>query len=152
MGASTRLKELGITLPEPITPVGTYVGAKRHGNLIYLSAHGPMRDGRPVWIGRVGREVSPEEGYQAAHLTALNLLATARRTVGDLDRLAGVVKLYGMVSAAADFYDMPKVINGASDLFVNLFGEEGLHARTAVGLAALPFNMPVAIEAIFAVH
>lgn len=152
MGVRSRLAELGITLPDPITPVGTYVGAKRDGHLLYLSAHGPLLGGKPVWTGRVGAEVSIEEGYQAARLTALNLLATAERTVGDLDCLAGVLRLYGMVSAAEGFYEMPRVINGASDLFADLFGEEGLHARTAVGLAALPFNIPVSIDAIFTLH
>ncbi|PYN61043.1 MAG: hypothetical protein DMD92_05435, partial [Candidatus Rokuibacteriota bacterium] len=142
MGAEARLKELGITLPQPATPLANYVGAVRVGNLLFVSGHGPDRtDGKPMARGKVGRELTVEQAYQVARTVGLALLATTRTQLGSLDKVKRVVKVLGMVNSADDFGDQPKVINGFSDLMVQVFGEAiGKHARSAVGMAALPMG------------
>jgi len=146
MGAEQRLKELGLTLPQPPKPVANYVPAVKTGNLLFVSGHGPYNDGSTKISGKVGRELTIEEGYQAARNVALNCLATIKNTVGDLDKVKGFVKLLGMVNCTDDFKDQPKVINGCSDLLVAIFGDKGKHARSAVGMQALPNQIPVEIE------
>ena len=150
MSAEARLQELGIELP-PVPPaVGNYVGAVAVGDILFVAGHGPFQDGRPQLIGKLGREFGVEEGQQAARLVALNMLATVRETVGSLDRVKRVVKLLCLVNSMPEFGDQPKVANGASDLLVELFGEErGKHARSAIGMSALPFGIAVEIEGIF---
>jgi enamine deaminase RidA (YjgF/YER057c/UK114 family) len=153
MGAEARLKDKNITLPQPPRPMANYVGAVRTGNLLFLSGHGPMRDGKALATGKVGRELSVEQGYQAAREVGLNLLATTRAALGSLDRVKRVVKVLGMVNSADGFGDQPKVINGCSDLMVEVFGEEiGKHARSAVGMAGLPIGIPVEIEMVLEVE
>ena len=148
MGAvDKRLEELGITLPEMRPPVANYVPAVRTGNLLFLSGSIPAArpDGTEV-RGKLGAGVSVEEGYEAARLVGINLLAVLKTTLGDLDKVNRIVKLLSMVNAAPDFTDTPAVANGCSDLLVEVFGDKGKHARSAVGMAALPLNVPVEIE------
>jgi enamine deaminase RidA (YjgF/YER057c/UK114 family) len=153
MAAETRLKELNITLPPPGTPMANYVGAVRVGPLLFLSGHGPLRtDGKPSARGKLGRELSVEQGYKVAREVGLNLLATARASLGSLDRVKRVVKVLGMVASAEGFNEQPKVINGFSDLMVEVFGDAGKHARSAVGMAELPMGIPVEIEMILEVE
>jgi enamine deaminase RidA (YjgF/YER057c/UK114 family) len=153
MQIEARLKELGIELPPSPAPIANYVRAVQSGNLLFLAGHGPTRDGRPVYVGQVPSDVSIEEGYEAARVTALNLLASAKAALGDLDRITKVVKVLGMVNSAPGFGEQPKVINGFSDLIVEVFGEDiGKHARSAVGLAGLPNGIPVEIEMIVEVR
>ncbi len=152
MGAEARLKQLGIELPTPPAPVANYVRAVRVGNLLFLAGHGPhTRDGKIAYVGKLGRDLSVEEGQQAARLVGLNLLASAREALGSLDRVKRVVKVLGMVNSADGFGDQPKVINGFSDLMVEVFGDAGRHARSAVGMAALPFGISVEVEMILEV-
>jgi enamine deaminase RidA (YjgF/YER057c/UK114 family) len=150
--AETRLVELGIDLGPPPPPVANYVGAVRVGELLFVSGHGPY-DGREyVHRGKLGRDLDVETGQKAARLTILNLLASVRAELGSLDRVERVVKLLCMVNSAPDFADQPLVANGASDLLVEIFGEErGRHARSAVGMGALPMGISVEIEGIFQV-
>jgi enamine deaminase RidA (YjgF/YER057c/UK114 family) len=152
MGAESRLKERGITLPTPPTPMANYVPGVLAGNLLFLSGHGPVRvEGKPSARGKVGRDLTVEEGYRVAREVGINLLASARSIVGSLDRVKRVVKVLGMVNCADDFGDQPKVINGFSDLMVEVFGDAGRHARSAVGMAALPIGIPVEIEMVLEV-
>jgi enamine deaminase RidA (YjgF/YER057c/UK114 family) len=144
----TRLEELGITLPEPATPVANYVTARTSGKLVFLSGHGPRTPDGQLVTGKIGQELTLEEGYKAARLTGLNLLASLQQEIGDLNRVNRFIKVLGMVNAAPSFTDMPRVINGFSDLMVEIFGETGKHARSAVGMASLPANIPVEIEMI----
>jgi len=143
-----KLEALGLTLPAPPAPVANYVRAVQVGNLVFLSGHGPTRDGKQAYQGKVGAERTIEEGYEAAKLVMLNCLASLKEAIGDLDRVERIVKLLGMVNCTEDFGDQPKVINGASDLLVELFGEKGRHARSAVGMQALPMQITVEIEMI----
>ncbi len=154
MAAESRLKERNIQLPEPTKPIANYVGAVRVGNLLFVSGHGPLRtDGKPTARGKLGRELSVEQGYQVAREVGLNLLATVRGTLGSLDRVKRIVKVLGMVASAEGFGDQPRVINGFSDLMVEVFGPEiGKHARSAVGLAELPMGIPVEIEMVVEVE
>jgi enamine deaminase RidA (YjgF/YER057c/UK114 family) len=148
--AEENLKKKNITLPDAPTPIANYVTAVRVGNLLFLAGHGPTA-GTPA--GKVGKELTIEQGYQAARATGLNLLATTRATLGSLDRVKRVVKVLGMVNSAPGFAEHPKVINGFSDLMVEVFGELiGKHARSAVGMAELPNNIPVEIEMIIEVE
>lgn len=145
--AEERLHALGLRLPEtPPRPVANYVGAVRTGNLVFVSGHGPSRGQDVPTRGKLGRDLTVEQGYAVARAVCLNCLASLKAEIGDLDRVTRVVKLLGMVNCAEDFGEQPKVINGASDLLVELFGERGRHARSAVGMAALPFGIPVEIE------
>jgi enamine deaminase RidA (YjgF/YER057c/UK114 family) len=148
MGAEQKLQQLGITLPESPAPVANYVRAVRTGNLLFLAGHGPQRDGKLIFIGKVGRDLTVEQGQEAARLVGLNLLASTREALGSLDRVRRIVKVLGMVNSAEGFGDQPRVINGFSDLMVEIFGEAGRHARSAVGMAALPFGISVEIEMI----
>jgi enamine deaminase RidA (YjgF/YER057c/UK114 family) len=144
-----RLEELGIELPPPFRPVANFELVVRTGSLLYISGHGPTGEGgRAVFTGSVPGEVSVEDAYAAARLTMLNCLRTLQDELGTLDRVRQVVKLLGMVRSDPGFGDQPKVINGASDLLVDLFGDRGRHARSAVGMAGLPFGIPVEIEMI----
>jgi len=145
VGAEARLKERNIVLPAPPKPVGNYVEWVRVGNLLYLAGHGGAQ---ARGKGKVGRDLTPEQGYQEAREVGLNLLATTRDALGTLDKVKRVVKVLGMVNSAPGFEQQPKVINGFSDLMVEVFGDAGMHARSAVGMAELPFGIPVEIEMI----
>jgi enamine deaminase RidA (YjgF/YER057c/UK114 family) len=147
-----RLAALGHKVPDPGAPVANFVNAVRSGNLVFVSGHGPRRDGEYVHRGKVGKDVDVETGRQAAELVMLNCLGSLKAEIGDLDRVTRVVKLLGMVNCSPDFTDQPKVINGASDLLVAAFGEAGRHARSAVGMSSLPFDISVEIEMIVEVH
>jgi enamine deaminase RidA (YjgF/YER057c/UK114 family) len=149
MSVEQRLSELGVELPPVSPPAASYVNAVRTGNLVYLSGTGPTSPGEPTPTGKVGGDVTTEEAAAHARQIGLNLLAVLREELGDLDRARRVVKLLGMVNAVPDFVEHSKVINGCSDLFVEVFGEG--HARSAVGVGSLPFGMTVEIEAIFEV-
>jgi enamine deaminase RidA (YjgF/YER057c/UK114 family) len=140
-----RLEELGIALPAPAQPVASYVRYVQTGNLLYISGTGPRRDHPP---GKLGAGVTIEQGYAAARDVGILLIATMKEALGDLDRVKRVVKLLGMVNSAPDFGDQPKVINGCSDLLIEVFGEAGRHARSAVGFVALPGQITVEIEVI----
>ena len=143
-----RLKAAGIELPAAQKAVANYVPAVRSGNLVFLAGQGPLSDGKPMMAGKVGAEVSEADGYKAARMTMLNLLAALRGEIGSLDRVRRIVKLTGWVNSAPGFTRQPFVINGASDLLVEIFGESGRHARTSVSANELPFNIPVEIEMI----
>ena len=149
MSAEDRIKELGITLPDTPPPMGSYVPSVRTGNLLYLSGLGPAAspDGSTM-AGKVGQDYTQEQGYEAARLTGINILARLKGELGDLEKVKRVVKLLAMVNCTPDFTSPPAVANGCSDLLVEVFGEKGRHARSAVGLTALPNNIPVEIEVI----
>jgi enamine deaminase RidA (YjgF/YER057c/UK114 family) len=147
-----KLKELGITLMEPTKPMANYVKAVRTGNLLFLAGHGPTRPDGSNITGKVGKDLTLEQGYDAARQTAISLLSTLKGELGDLNRVKRVVKVLGMVNCPADFVDQPKVINGCSDLLVAVFGEKGKHARSAVGMNSLPSNIAVEIEIIVEVE
>jgi len=154
MSAEARLKEKKIDLPQQATPMANYVSAVRTGNLLFLAgARGRGRPDGSYPSGKVGKDLSIEQGYQVAREVGLNLLATTRNALGSLDRVTRVVKVLGMVNSAEGFGDQPKVINGCSDLMVEIFGEAiGKHARSAVGMAGLPVGIPVEIEMILEVE
>jgi enamine deaminase RidA (YjgF/YER057c/UK114 family) len=143
MSAEKRLKELGIQLAPPSPPVANYVNAVRTGNLLFLAGKGPS-----AVKGKLGAEFTVEQGYQHARSVGLALLAVMKAELGSLDRVKRVVKLLGMVNGTPEFTDQPKVINGCSDLFVEVFGDQGKHARSAVGMGSLPNGIPVEIEAV----
>ena len=151
MTPDQKLAELGLALPDIPAPVATYVSFKRDGDIAYLSGQGPRKPDGSYHVGKVGAGVSVEAAYDHARLTGLGLLAAARKAAGSLDKVE-VLKLFGMVNAAPDFKDQPKVINGCSDLLVAVLGERGRHARSAVGLGSLPNGMTVEIEAIIRIH
>jgi enamine deaminase RidA (YjgF/YER057c/UK114 family) len=151
MSAEARLKELGLVLPAMAKPVANYVPYRIVGNVLYLSGQGPRDANGNTLSGKLGAEISIEEGYRRARLVGLGLLAAMRDALGSLDRVDYVVKLLGMVNATPDFNDPPKVINGCSDLFVDVFGEAGRHARSAIGHVTLPSQISVEIEAIVAI-
>lgn len=143
-----RLKKLNITLPTASSPVANYVNVVQTGNLLFLSGKGPLQaDGTNI-TGKVGVDLTLEQGYQAARLVGINQLAVLKAELGNLDRVKRIVKVLGMVNCAPEFLDQPKVINGFSDLMVEVFGEKGKHARSAVGMNALPANIAVEIELI----
>jgi len=150
MSAEENLKKLGLTLPEMPAPIANYVRFKRVGDLVFLSGQGPRKPDGSNHTGKVGADVSWEQAYEHARLTGLGLLAAMKQAAGSLDKVE-VVKLLGMVNATPDFADHPKVINGCSDLFVAVLGENGRHARSAVGMGSLPNNITVEIEAIIRV-
>jgi enamine deaminase RidA (YjgF/YER057c/UK114 family) len=156
MTASTpeaRLEALGLSLPPPPEAVANYVGLVQVGKLAFVSGHGPVENGELVFRGKLGRDMDVETGKKAAQLTMLNVLATLKAELGELDRIERVVKLLVMVNSAPDFAEQPFVANGASDLLVEVFGpERGRHARSAVGMGALPFGISVEIEGIFEIR
>lgn len=144
---SERLAELGLVLPQVFPPAGNYLGCVVDDGLIYVGGHGPI-EGEHMVRGKVGDDLSLAEGRQAARLTALSMLATVQEELGDLDRIERIIKVFGMVNVAPGFNQTPAVIDGCSDLLVDVFGEAGRHTRSAVGLAELPFNIAVEIELI----
>ncbi|MBN8837257.1 MAG: RidA family protein [Sphingobacteriia bacterium] len=142
------LKLKNIEFPLVTKPVANYVNVVRTGNLLFLSGKGPLQKNGQYITGKLGKELSLEQGYEAARITALVQMAVLKDYLGDLNKVKRIVKVLGMVNSADTFYDQPKVINGFSDLLVEVFGEKGKHARSAVGMAALPMNMAVEIEMI----
>ena len=146
--AEAKLKEKGIVLIAPSSPVANYVNAVRVGNLLYLAGKGPLKPDNTYVTGKVGKDLTIEQAYEAARITAINHLAVIKNELGSLNKVKQIVKVFGMVNCTEDFKDQPKVINGYSDLMVEIFGDKGKHARSAVGMYALPFNMAVAIEVI----
>ena len=151
MKTEQRLKELGIELARPTSPIANYVNAVRTGNLLYLAGKGPGLPGKPLPTGKVGRDFTIEQGYGFARETGLSLIAVMKAELGDLDRVRRIVKVLGMVNAIPEFGHQPEVINGCSDLFVEVFGDAGRHARSAVGMGSLPNGMSVEIEGIIAI-
>jgi enamine deaminase RidA (YjgF/YER057c/UK114 family) len=147
-----KLKELGIELLTPSKPIANYVKAVRVGNLLYLSGHGPSRADGTTITGKLGADMTIEQGYEAAKQTGISILSTLKAELGDLNKVKRVVKVLGMVNCTETFPDQPKVINGFSDLIVAVFGEKGKHARSAVGMNSLPGNMAVEIEIIVEVE
>lgn len=145
-----RLAERGIVLPAAAAPVANYVPWVVTGNLVFVSGQVTLVDGKPQYIGQLGKEFGVEDGAKAARLCAINILAQVKAACGDLDRVARCVRLTGFVNATPDFKDHPKVVNGASDLMVDAFGDKGRHARAAVGVASLPLGVAVEVDAIFA--
>ena len=143
-----RLAELGISLPEVVRPVGAYVPAVRSGSYVYVSGQLPLVAGKLVFVGKVGAEVTPEQGKEAARVSGINALAALASVVGSLDKVKRIVKVTGFVASAPGFTAQPGVINGASDLFKDVFGETGQHARSAIGVAELPLGVPVEVELI----
>ncbi|MBW0106364.1 RidA family protein [Pseudonocardia sp. KRD291] len=147
MSPSEKLRELGLSLPSVAAPAGAYIPARRSGNLVFTSGQVPFVDGKLPKTGKIGGDVSAEEAYDLARICALNALAAVDALVG-LDSVTGIVKVVGFVASSPDFGGQPKVINGASDLLGEVFGEAGAHARSAVGVAELPMNAPVEVELI----
>ena len=147
-----RLLELGIVLPPVPAPVANYIPFRIAGNMLYISGQGPREADGSYSMGRLGLNMSVEQGYAAARLTGVHLLAVAKSALGELSRIEAVIKLLGMVNAEPDFGDQPKVINGCSDLLVEVLGEAGRHARSAVGMGSLPNRMAVEIEAIMLIR
>ncbi len=144
-----RLAELGIDVPEAAAPVANYVGFVQTGNLVFVSGQVTLKDGSPQYIGKLGDSISVEDGQAAARLCAINIIAQVKAACdGDLDRVQRVVKLGGFVNSTPDFTDQPKVINGASDLMVEVFGDKGRHARAAVSAGSLPLGVSVEVEAV----
>ncbi len=146
MSVDARLKSLGIELPVPPKPVASYVPAVLAGDLLYLSGVLPFQDGQVVITGKLGQEVTVERGAEAARLALLNALAVIRHELGSLDRVQRIVRVVGHVASAAGFGQQPAVINGASDLLVQVFGEAGRHARVALGAAELPLHAAIELE------
>jgi enamine deaminase RidA (YjgF/YER057c/UK114 family) len=150
--AETRLAALGLTLPEVATPVASYVPAVRTGSYVYTSGQLPFVEGKLPLTGKVGAEVSVEEAADLARICALNAIAAAKTVIGDLDQVVRVVKVVGFVASAPDFTAQPQVMNGASNLLKEAFGESGAHARSAVGVAVLPLDSPVEVEMVVEVR
>ena len=149
--AEDKLKAQGITLPQPAAPAANYVGVVRTGNLLFTAGQLPFVEGKLLATGLLGRDLDIAAGREAARMCAVNVLAQAKSAIGDLDRIARIVKLTVFVASMPDFTDQPAVANGASDLLVAVFGNKGRHARSAVGMAALPLNAPVEVEAVIEV-
>ena len=148
LSAENKIKELGLDLSQPAAPIANYVSAVSTGRLVFLSGKGPNLDDGTMIRGKVGRDLDIDEGYEAARLVGIQLLAGLREHIGSLDNVNRIVKLLGMVNCTPDFEDQPKVINGCSDLLVSVFGDNGKHARSAVGMGSLPSQIPVEIEMI----
>lgn len=144
--AEQKLKDLKIELLKPSTPMGSYVKAVRTGNLIFLSGHGPTKTDGSLMVGKVGKDVTVEQAQQAARQAGIGLLSTLKAEIGDLNKVNRVVKVLGMVNCTDEFMDQPKVMNGFSDLMISIFGDKGRHARSSVGMNALPSNMVIEIE------
>lgn len=142
-----RIKELKLELPEAPKPMANYVTARRCGNQLYFSGAGPFQNKKPAVFGKVGSDLTLEEGYQAARLTGLNLLSQLKMEVENLDKVR-IIKVLAFVASSSDFFKQPDVMNGVSDLFVDIFGEKGLHSRSAVAVTQLPFNIPIEVEMI----
>ncbi len=151
MRIEQELEKLGFTLPIP-KPVAAYIPAVRVGELVFTAGQGPMVDGKPKYIGKLGREVTEEQGYQAAQLCIVNCLACVKSVIGDLDKIEQIVKLLGFVASVDGFTRQPWVMNGASELLVKLFGDKGKHARSAIGTNQLPMDIPVEVEMIVRVR
>ena len=149
VGAERRLRSLGIQLPAAPTPFGTYVEALQTGNVLYLSGMLPVVDHKPKYIGRLGRELDAEAGRDAARTAALSALAAARQHLGSLDRITQVVRLGVFIATFGDFFDHPKVADGASDLLRDVFGNDNPPVRLVIGVASLPLGMPIELELIF---
>lgn len=143
-----RLEELGIVLPEAPNAMANYVVVQRADNVLYFSGASPMKDGKPTMTGILGRDLTIEEGYEGARQAGLLLISQLKKAVGDLDNVEQIIKVFGIVASSDDFYDHPAVINGTSDLFVEVFGEKGKHARSAIGTSVLPWKLPVEVEMI----
>jgi enamine deaminase RidA (YjgF/YER057c/UK114 family) len=155
MEVEKKLTEMGLSLPPSPAPVANYVPAVRSGNLLFVSGHGPalVKDGKIEYIrGKLGKDLTVEQGYDAARQVMLNILQSIKGVIGDLDKVRRIVKVLGFVNCTEDFPDQPKVINGASDLLVALYGERGRHARSAVGMQQLPFGIAVEIEMVVEVE
>jgi enamine deaminase RidA (YjgF/YER057c/UK114 family) len=149
----TRIQELHLQLPNPPKPVAKYKPAVREGNVLYVSGHGPLKVDGKLIEGRVGKDLTLEQGKDAARVTGLAILATVRNTLGSLDKVKRLIKTLGMVNATPEFRDHPQVINGFSELMAEVFGEDaGVGARSAVGMGSLPGNIPVEVECIFEVE
>jgi enamine deaminase RidA (YjgF/YER057c/UK114 family) len=146
MKIEERLKELGIELPPPATPVANYVTTVQTGNLVFTSGHGPGKGDGKIYKSQLGTDATIDDGYQSAKQVGINLISTLKHALGDLDRIKRVVKVVGFVNSSADFTEQPAVVNGASDLFVEVFGDKGRHARSAVGMSQLPGGIPVEVE------
>jgi len=143
-----RAKEMGILIDTPPSPAENYLTVVMIGSLVYTSGNGPIKDGQIIYVGRLGESLTVEEGYEAAKLATVNLILVLRNYLGSLDRINRIVKVTGFVNSTPGFTAQPKVINGASDLLVEVFGEQGRHARCAIGVAALPRGMAVEIDLI----
>lgn len=152
MQVEAHLKELGIELPPVPAPAGSYVHAVQTGNLLFLAGKGPRNPDGTAPVGKVGRDFTTQEAYQHARSVGLTLIAVLKDTLGDLDRVKRVAKVFGMVNAVPEFGEQPQVINGCSDLFIEVFGDKGRHARSAVGMGSLPNGITVEIEAIVEVE
>lgn len=146
------IRRLGILLPSVVPPVGRYVRAVQTGNLLFCSGHLPDSAGNPMYLGALGTDLTTEQGYEAARQATVNLLGTIQASLGSLNRVSRIVKLLGMVHSAPDYIEQPQVMNGASDLLDDIFGERAIHARSAVGMVQLPRNNCVEIEAIVEVQ
>jgi enamine deaminase RidA (YjgF/YER057c/UK114 family) len=148
MKIEAELARLGLVLPEAMPHTGHYVPAVRLGAALFLSGHGPQPDPDGRFIGKLGRDLTVEQGCEAAQVTAVNCLGTIKRMVGDLDRVERIIKLLGFINAVDGFRETPRVLNGASDLLTRLYGERGMHARSAIGVSALPHNIAIEVEMI----
>jgi enamine deaminase RidA (YjgF/YER057c/UK114 family) len=143
------LRRLGLSLPAPPPALAHYELAVQTGSLLFLAGHAPLRDGERAYVGEVGREWNEADGYAAARLTGLNMLATLKQELGELQRIRRVIKLFGMVNCTEDFTRVPDVMNGASDLFLEVLDDAGRHARSAVGMQQLHYGMAIEVEGIF---
>ena len=141
-----RMKELSIILPTTPPPAGAYIPAVQSGNLVFCSGQGPFQEGKFAYLGQVGKDLSLEDGYRAARIAALNCLAEITSAIGSVNKIKRVVHVRGFVNSAPDFHDQPKVVNGASELLIEIFGDNGKHARAALGTSNLPANIPVEVE------
>lgn len=148
MSANAKIQALGITLPEVAKPAGAYVPAVQSGNLVFTAGQIPLVEGKLIATGKVGKEISVEQAREIARICALNAVAAVKGVIGDLDRVKKVVKVVGFVASAPEFTQQPQVVNGASELLEQIFGEAGIHARSAVGVAVLPLDAPVEVELI----
>lgn len=148
MSFEAKVQELGLTIPTPAKPLAAYVPAVRTGNQVFVSGQLPSKDGQLLYKGLLGRDVTTEQGYEAARACAINCLGAVKALVGSLDNIVRIVKVTGFVAATPEFTDHPKVVNGASELMQQVFGEQGAHARAAVGMASLPLGVPVEVEMI----
>jgi enamine deaminase RidA (YjgF/YER057c/UK114 family) len=151
MRIEQELEKMGFALPTP-KPLAAYIPAVRVGDLVFTAGQGPTRDGKPAFVGKLGREITEEQGYKAAQLCIVNCLACVKSVIGDLDKVEQVVKLLGFVASVDGFARQPWVMNGASELLIKLFGDKGKHARSAIGTNQLPMDIPVEVEMIVKVR